>query len=97
MSEPDLRCYGCGQVHAGARLVELPDGRQVGSHSEAYRRYTEAVWVLKNLPDKHRDKSRMTKFKYLQDIELRRGRQARVELREEMLRVHYHLKRTSKP
>lgn len=97
MSPPDLRCLGCGQIHADARQVELPDGRQVGSHSEAYRRYTEAAWVLATLPDKHRDKSRMTKFKYLQDIELRRGRQARVELREEMLRVYYHLKRTSKP
>lgn len=78
-------------------MVTLPDGRQVGSHSEEYRRYTEAAWVLAKLPDKHRDKTRMTKFKYLQAIELRRGRQARHELRDEMLRIHYHLKRTSKP
>lgn len=97
MHRDELRCHGCGQIHPEARLVELPDGRQVGSHSEAYRRYTEAAWVLATLPDKHRDKSRMTKFKYLQEVELRRGRQARVELREEMLRVHYYLKRTSKP
>lgn len=78
-------------------MVKLPDGRQVGSYSEEYRRHTEAAWVLKNLPDKHRDKTRMTKFRYLQDIELRRGRQAREQLREEMLRIHYHAKRTSKP
>jgi hypothetical protein len=38
----------------------------------------------------------MTKFKYLQAIELRRGRKAREQLREEMLRVHYHLKRQAK-
>ncbi len=92
-----LRCHGCGQLHPQARLITLPDGREVGSYSEEYRRYTEAAWVLKNLPDKHRDPSRMTKFRYLQAIERRRGRQARDELREEMLRIHYHAKRTSKP
>lgn len=78
-------------------MVTLPDGRQVGSYSEEHRLYHEAAWVLKNLPDKHRDKTRMTKFRYLQAIELRRGRQARLELREEMLRIHYHAKRASKP
>lgn len=83
-------------MHPGARAVALPYGKTVGSYSEHYRLYTEARWVLTALPDKHRDKTRMTKFKYLQEVELRRGRQARQQLREEMLRVHFHLKRQAK-
>lgn len=95
MSRDELRCHACGQTHPQARSVALPDGRVLGSYSDAYRTYTEAKWVLETLPDKHRDPQRMTKFKYLQAIERRRGRQAREQLREEMLRVHYHFKRTS--
>ncbi len=83
-------------MHPDAKEVTLPDGRTVGNYSEEHRLYHEARWVITTLPDKHRDKNRMTKFKYLQAIELRRGRKAREQLREEMLRVHYHLKRQAK-
>lgn len=48
-----LKCRGCGQIHAGARLITLPDGRVVGNHSEEYRAYCEAVYVA-GLPTKQR-------------------------------------------
>jgi hypothetical protein len=76
-----LKCAACGQIHAQARLVSLPDGREVGSYSEEYRRYYEAVWVLRN------KRTKRTRTEYLDGVQEKRGTQARVELREEMLRV----------
>lgn len=74
-----LVCPACGLTHADARVVELPDGRQVGSYSEQYRLYCEAKWVLKNKRTKN------TRRKYLLGVEAERGTQAMQELRAEML------------
>jgi hypothetical protein len=76
-----LRCRACNEVHAGARIVKLPDGREVGNYSEESRRWHEAAWVLK------RYRSKRTRLEYLSAVEEKRGLQARNELREEMLRV----------
>lgn len=80
-NDPRLVCYSCGAVHRWARLVDLPDGRVVGNYSEDYRRYCEAVAVLK----KYRVKR--TRQDYLAIVAEKRGTQAMVELREEMLRI----------
>lgn len=67
MSEDDrLKCLACGQIHPGARLVTLPDGRVVGNHSEAYRAFCEADYVAK-LPTLERRR------KYIQGVEDKRG------------------------
>lgn len=76
-----LHCHACGGIHRNARLLELPDGRVVGNYSEDYRRYCEAVWVLK------KKRSKRTRLEYLDAVAEKRGVQARVELREEMLRI----------
>jgi len=76
-----LRCYGCGHIHPGSRLIKLSDGRVVGSYSDDYRRYCEAVWVLK------KKRSRRTRIEYLDAVAERRGEKARQELREEMLKI----------
>lgn len=76
-----LVCYGCGQVHPEAKLVRLPDGREVGTYSEEYRRYHEALWVLK------KKRSKRTRIEYLEGVREKRGLQAKEELREEMLRL----------
>lgn len=72
---------GCGDIHSDARLVELPDGRVVGNYSEDYRRYHEALWVLK------KKRSKRTRIEYLDAVEEKRGIKARTELREEMMRI----------
>jgi hypothetical protein len=76
-----LVCYGCGQVHPEAKLVRLPDGREVGTYSEEYRRYHEALWVLK------KKRSKRTRIEYLEGVREKRGLQAKEELREEMLGI----------
>lgn len=76
-----LACLACGKVHAGARLVRLSDGRQVGSYSEEYRLYCEAAWVLR------KKRSKRTRLEYLDRVQEKRGVEARVALREEMLRI----------
>ena len=76
-----LRCRGCGEVHSHARIVTLPDGREVGNYSEEHRRYWEANWVLK------RYRSKRTRQAYLDEIERIRGFEAKMELREEMLKI----------
>lgn len=73
-----LVCMACGEIHAGSRLVTLPDGRVVGSHSEDYRRYCEAKWVLK------KKRTKNTRQAYLVAVQEQRGLQAAIELREEM-------------
>lgn len=80
-SDDRLRCYGCGHIHPGSRLIELSDGRVVGSYSDDYRRYCEAVWVLK------KKRSKRTRIEYLDAVAERRGEKARQELREEMLKI----------
>jgi hypothetical protein len=77
-------CYGCGQVHPEAKLVRLPDGREVGTYSEEYRRYHEAAWVLR------KKRSKRTRLEYLDAVAEKRGVEARIALREEMLRQWQH-------
>lgn len=72
---------GCGDIHPDARLIELPDGRAVGNYSEAWRLYCEAVWVLK------KKRSKRTRIEYLDAIAQKRGVQARIDLRAEMMRI----------
>lgn len=83
-SDEALRCRGCGGIHAGARLVNLPDGRRVGNYSEEHRMYYEAAWVLK------RYRTKKTRLAYLDAVEEKRGRTARMALREEMMRIWEH-------
>ncbi len=61
--------------------MELADGRVVGNYSEDYRRYCEAVWVLK------KKRSKRTRIEYLDAVEEKRGVKARLELREEMMKL----------
>ena len=79
--DPRLLCRGCGRLHTGARLVTLPDGREVGNYSEALRQYHEAVWVLR------KKRSRRTRIEYLDAVGEKRGQKARDALREEMMRI----------
>lgn len=62
-------------------MVRLPDGREVGSYSEAFRRYHEAAWVLR------KKRTKRTRIEYLDGVIEKRGRQAYEELREEMLKL----------
>lgn len=79
-----LACPQCGQIHKGARWVDLPDGRRVSSYSEEYRRYHEAAWVLR------KKRSKRTRLEYLDAVAEKRGVEARIALREEMLRQWQH-------
>lgn len=76
-----LACHACGQVHKWARLVRLPDGREVGNYSEEYRLYCEAAWLLR------KKRAKRTRVEYLDAVQEKRGVAARVALREEMLRL----------
>ena len=78
-NSPALACRACGEVHADAHLVRLPDGRQVGSYSEAHRLYHEAVWVLR------RYRANTTRRAYLERVAAKRGAEAMQALRSEML------------
>lgn len=80
-SDDPLACPQCGQIHKGARLVALPDGRQVGNYSEAFRLYHEAAWVLR------KKRSKRTRLEYLDAVAEKRGVEARIALREEMMRI----------
>lgn len=68
-------------------MVLLPDGRQVSSYSEAWRRHCEARWAL-SLPDHHRIKAKLTKRRYLEQVRESRGKQAAEILRAEMLKQY---------
>jgi hypothetical protein len=76
----DLRCMGCGQVHDGAKEVELPNGKIVGSYSEAWRAYTEAKWVLEKLPlvvnRRRKSTPQISRRDYIYGVEQRRGKDA---------------------
>jgi NMD protein affecting ribosome stability and mRNA decay len=76
-----LACPQCGQVHKDARWVDLPDGRRLSSYSEELRRYHEAVWVLR------KKRSKRTRLEYLDAVAEKRGIEARIALREEMMRI----------
>ena len=76
-----LKCHACGEVHSHARLVTTVDGREMGNYSEEWRRYNEAKWVLK------RYRSKRTRQEYLDAVERERGYPAKMELRDEMLRL----------
>lgn len=71
----------CGEVHPQARIVSLPDGREMGNYTEDYRRYCEAKFVLK------RYRSKRTRQEYLDGVERERGYQAKMDLRNEMLKI----------
>jgi len=80
--DPRLACHACGDIHAAARLVELPDGRVVGNYSKAFFLHNEAVWVLRSR------RSKRTRMEYLAVVETNRGRAEKDALREEMLKVY---------
>ena len=83
----DLACHGCGSVHPNARVIQLPDGRQVGSQSEAYRAWCEARWAM-TLPDKVGPRStKMTKARYLLEVQKHRGEVAAYQLRQMMVKL----------
>lgn len=84
-----LKCHACQQVHPNAKLVKTEDGRHLGLQSEEYRRYCEAKWVL------GRFRTKLTRQKYLANIQATRDQTAAVELREEMLRIWNHRKAKS--
>jgi hypothetical protein len=65
-------------------LVDLPDGRVVGNYSEEFFLHYEARFVLKKY------RSKRTRLAYLDAVEEKRGRAARVALREEMVRIWEH-------
>ena len=77
--DPRLRCHACGEVHERARIVTTVDGREMGSYQDAWRRYHEAMWVLK----KYRNKR--TRMGYLARVMEVRGPKAMEELRAEMM------------
>ena len=82
-----LACWGCGNVHDNARLVTLPDGRQVGNHSEQYRLFCEATWAMR-LPDTVGPRSKKwTKRRYLLEVQRVRGELAAEQLRTVMMRL----------
>lgn len=83
----DLVCHGCGSAHNNARVINLPDGRSVGSQSEAYRAWCEARWAM-TLPDKVGPRStKMTKARYLLEVQKHRGEDAAYKLRQLMVKM----------
>lgn len=82
----DLVCHGCGSVHNNARVINLPDGRSVGSQSEAYRAWCEARWAM-TLPDKPTKRQPMTRAKYLLEVQKHRGEDAAYKLRQLMVKM----------
>lgn len=80
----ELACHACGKVHKGARSVTLPDGRTVGSYSEAYRAYCEAKWVFEVLPvtvnTRRKKTPQISRREYIMGVQDRRGKRAADEL-----------------
>jgi hypothetical protein len=79
-----LACRVCGNVHHGARLIKLPDGRELGSYSEAYRAYCEAKWVLDHLPvtvnRRRKSTPQISRRDYIMAVKDKRGNDAGNEL-----------------
>jgi hypothetical protein len=65
-------------------MVNLSYGGSVGNYSEKYFLHGEAAWVLKKY------RSKRTRLAYLSSVEEKRGRAARVALREEMVKIWEH-------
>ena len=74
-----LRCYQCGEVHEAARIVKTVDGREMGNYQDEWRRYHEAMWVLKKY------RSKRTRMEYLGKVREHRGEEQMQKLRAEML------------
>ena len=77
--DPRLRCFSCGEVHERARIVKTVDGREMGNYQDEWRRYHEAMWVLKKY------RSRRTRQEYLGKVKENRGEEQMQKLRAEML------------
>lgn len=75
-----LVCMACGEIHSHARIITLPDGREVGNYSEEWRLYCEAAWVLR------KKRSKRTRLEYLDAVAEKRGVEARIALRQEMMK-----------
>jgi hypothetical protein len=84
LSDSRLHCLGCGKVHPGAKVVRVPDGREMGTYTEEWRQYCEATWLLRKKRTKH------TRQDYLDLVQEKRGVQARLDLREELLIIWKH-------
>jgi hypothetical protein len=74
-----LKCYACGEVHESARIVTTRDGREMGSHTQEWFLYNEALWVLKKF------RSKRTRQEYLGRVMGHRGEAGMQQLRAEML------------
>jgi hypothetical protein len=77
--DPRLRCYQCKEVHPTAKIVTLPDGREMGTYQWEYRVYCEARYVLTKF------RSKRTRQAYLSRIEEIRGQKMVDILKAEML------------
>jgi hypothetical protein len=82
VDEERLRCFACGRVHKGVRLLRLPNGQTVGNYSEEYRLYAEARTVLK------RFRTRKTRQLHLARVAEVRGRTGYDALRNAMLEIY---------
>ncbi len=76
-------CEQCGRVHWEPRIVVV-DGKELCTHSKAWQAECEIRYAML-LPDKAR-KPRITKRDYLNTVEEKRGTEARLQLRAEMIR-----------
>ena len=77
--DPRLKCFSCGEVHEAARIVKTVDGREMGNYQDEWRRYHEAMWVLKKY------RSKRTRMEYLGKVREHRGEEQMQKLRAEML------------
>jgi hypothetical protein len=82
VDEERLRCFACGRIHEGGRLLRLPNGQTVGSYSEEYRLYAEARTVLKRFT------TRKTRQLHLARVAEVRGRIGYDALRNAMLEIY---------
>lgn len=82
VDEDRLRCFACGQLHPGRRLLRLPNGQTVGNYSEEYRLYAEAKSVLK------RFRTRKTRQLHLSRVAELRGESGYNALRNAMLEIY---------
>ena len=82
VDEDRLRCFACGQLHPGRRLLRLPNGQTVGNYSEEFRLYAEAKSILK------RFRTRKTRQLYLARVAELRGHAGYDALRNAMLEIY---------
>lgn len=78
-----------------AKTVTTEDGRECSSTSETWRRYCEACFMLR-LSDKSDKRKQgwkaISKRDQLENVRQKRGEQAYLELRAEMLRIYEYRK-----